>query len=263
MSDIFIDHEFNCRGRVKPLDVSDLVQSIRQVGLQQPILVQRWDKTPGKRYRIVAGHRRYVAMLILEKKEIQAFVNEDLSDMDAYKINLMENIARSDLNLVQEARGLLHLRGLGLSQEEIAKELTQTRGWVQIRMMVLELPKDIQDVVAAGFLTQTEIRQLHGLPVEKQYEAVRIIKEHKLRGERIELNLKPKKPQPFARKERKRHDIIKMQSMIRTAIGPCFGTRTLAWCLGEISDFELCRDLKEEANKIGKNFEYPKEMMEI
>jgi len=88
-------------------------------------------------------------------------------------------------------------------------------------------------------------------------------KRFKLRGEKFDLNLKPSKPKPFSRKERKRHEIIRMQSTLRTTLGPCLATRTLAWCIGEISDFELCRDLKEEAERIGKHFEYPKEMMEL
>jgi ParB family chromosome partitioning protein len=261
LKEIFADDEFNCRGRVAPIDVVDLMRSIEAVGLQQPIVVQPW--TNGKKYRILAGHRRFMAYKGLAKETIPAFIRENVTEIEAFKINLIENVARQDLNLVQEANGIHRFMAAGLTQDDIARELNKTRGWVQIRCAVLDLPKDIQEVIANGYLTQAEIREIHGLPTAKQYEAVKLIKEKKQRGEKVDLNFKERKPKPFARRERKRHEVFSLQERIRDTMGPNIMTRILGWCAGEVNDFEIHRDLRDYARENDLSYEIPQELMQL
>ena len=105
MSEIFSDDEFNCRGRIIPLDVLDLAKSIKETKLQQPIAVQpfKHPTNPNIKYRIIAGHRRFMAFVVNKSTTIPAIIRDGLSELDARLLNLTENLKRQDLNMLQEA----------------------------------------------------------------------------------------------------------------------------------------------------------------
>src|SRR5262245_14130389 len=100
MDQIFSDDDFNCRGRIAPIDVIDLAKSIEEVGLQQPIVVQPYKHplNPKILYRIMAGHRRFMAFRVNKSDKIPAFIREGLTDFEARLLNLTENLKRQDLN---------------------------------------------------------------------------------------------------------------------------------------------------------------------
>ena len=256
VKDIFCDDNFNCRGRIAPIDVIDLARSIGEIGLQQPILVQPITVHPPQKYRIVAGHRRYAAFRILEKETIQAVIREDLTELQARKINLVENLKRQDLNMLQEANAIRHFKNAYVREDEVARELGMSRGWVQVRYMILTLPPEVQQEVAAGFLNQAQIRELYGLSQGQQYEAVRRIKTAKLNGEKVG-KIREKKLRPLSKRERSREEIFVMQGQIQDVVGNNFGTRCLAWTAGHISDFDLLRDLRDLAREKGIPWEIP------
>lgn len=261
---IFCDDDFNCRGTISPIDVVDLARSIEDNGLQQPITVQPWDKHPKFKYRIVSGHRRFNAMMkVLKRPTVPAILKEGLNELTARQLNLEENLKRKDLNLLQEARALTPFFKAGWTQEEMANRFKQSRGWVQARVALLELPEDIQQEAAAGFLTQEHIKQLK--PIAKNRpaleEAVKKIKNAKILGEKKKIRATPKKQNPFQKRKRERDEIFDMMEMMMDVIGPGFYSRCMSWTAGEISDFDLLRDFKEEAGKHGKSFAIPEEMM--
>src|SRR5690348_11843059 len=86
MNEIFADDEFNCRGVIDPMTVIDLANDIRDkektrgegMGLIEPITLQPWSKEPGKKYRIVAGYRRFKAHEINKAEFIRALIREGL-----------------------------------------------------------------------------------------------------------------------------------------------------------------------------------------
>lgn len=151
MSDIYADSDFNCRGKISPLEVVDLARDIMTNGLDVPITVRPYDKG-GFKYIIVAGHRRYMAFRVNQTPTIPATIRKDLDDFTAAGLNLRENILRSELNMVQEARGVRKFMMAGWTENSVADFLKQSRGWVQIRFIILKLPEDIQNEIAARIL---------------------------------------------------------------------------------------------------------------
>lgn len=262
LKEIFCDDDFNCRGSIAPIDVEDLLKSIRDVGLKQPIVVQPWDQTPGKKYRIVMGHRRYIATtLIPEANTINAMVEDNLTELQARKLNLVENLNRKDLNILQEAKAITPFLKAGWQQQKIANELKQSRGWVQARLNLLRLPEAIQQDAAAGFLNQEQIRQVSELKtLDQKFEAVREIKESKLRQDKRKFDVSGKKKNPLSKRRRDRAEIFEMNDVIMDVVGPCFATRCLSWSAGEINDYELYQSLKEYADLLQIPYDIPPDL---
>lgn len=265
LEDIYCDDHFNCRGPIPPIDVIPLARSIDAVGLQQPITLQPWDKQPGKKYRILSGHRRFQAFRLLDppRKTIPAIINEKpLSELDCRRLNLEENLKRKDLNILQEALAIKPFQDAGWTQDDMARELLQSKGWVQARTALLKLPEDIQQVAAAGLLTQEHIKQLATMKSRQaQVDAVKKIKDAKLAGDKKKIEVVKKKKDPLAKKKREPSEIIEMIEVIQKVLDYGFHTRCLAWSAGEISDFQLLRDLRDEAAKCGIVYEIPKEIL--
>ncbi len=252
---IFNDTSFNCRGVITPLDVKNLAENIKDKGLQFPIAVQPRFDVPDLSeeydFRIIAGHRRYMAFKILKYPSIPAMVRRGLSEIDARLMNLSENLIREDLNIKQEAEAVKSLRLLNLTQEDIAEKLSKSRTWVQIRLHLLRLPKEIQEEAAAGFLNQTQIRQLHSLKdKDRQFEAVRKIKTSIQMGQKgISVEKKPQE-NPDKAKRRSTKEVQDLMNIF--ANQKCFGLhlRCLAWANGNISTRTLFNDIEKEKSDI-------------
>ena len=265
MSEVYADTDFNCRGEILAMDVIDLARDIKKDGLQTPIMVQPWTQVPGKKYRVVAGYRRFTAFIINKESHIPALVKPDLSDLDARRLNLKENLIRQDLNLMQEAKGIATFVAVGYTEAEIAKEFEQSRGWVQIRKAALRLPPDIQKEIAVGILTGEHVRRIDKLATnEEKYALVKQIKEHRDRGERIKIKPDERKIAPGDRKHRNPTEIYKMNEYLLGLFKEgVFGTRCLAWAAGAISDIEFCRDIKLFCEENGHDFVPPDNVREI
>ena len=169
-----------------------------------------------------------------------------MDEINARYFNLSENIQRKDLNVLQEAQALKVLKDLGVSEVEAADKLGKTRGWIQIRYLLLKLPDPIQKEVAAGFINQTQVRELYTVKLregeDKCFEAAKQIKEAKQRGRTI--SVKPKGPQN-SKRHRKRGEIFQMMEHIQdSGIGNGLWTRALAWAAGEISDQDFDATLR-------------------
>ncbi len=269
LDEIFSDSAFNCRGEIAPIEVKDLAQDIAVRGLDQPIVVQSYSdpKRPKIKYRIVAGHRRYLAFMMNastnpEVTTIPAFVRTDLNEMQARLLNVRENIHRKDLNIKQEARALKYFidyKREGSStplftEGELADIFKQSRGWIQVRKALLELPEDIQNEAAAGMLTQEQVKQVSRVKKkDDQYALVKKIKEKKLRGEKVVLRTSVKESgDALKQRVRDKHEVEEMLNMVYDLIGPGLHTRLLAWASGNISTVALYSTLEEycKANEI-------------
>lgn len=263
MNDIFCDNNFNCRGPIMPIDVISLANSIKAIGLQAPIIIHDYKGIPGKKYRIISGHRRYTAFKVNEAKSIPAIIRPEMNELQARKLNLEENLKRKDLNIVQEAKAIEHFARAGWTMKEIGSQLTEPVHWVDVRLKLLKLPADIQETAAAGFLTQEHIKALAKLSKnpDAMYAAVRKIKESKLAGERKKIEVTKKKIKPFAKHARSRAEIYTLLSTIQETVGNGFFTRVLAWAAGEISDFDIHRDLKDFAGEKGVIYNLPEEFL--
>jgi ParB family chromosome partitioning protein len=120
--------------------IRELAASIGRLGLLQPIIV----RPVRDGFEIVAGHRRFLACKLLRWKAITAHVKE-LSDKDAFEIQLVENIQRRTLNSVEEARSFkLYVTGYGWGGiTHLAYAIMKSEQYVSSRIQLLNLPEDI------------------------------------------------------------------------------------------------------------------------
>lgn len=137
--------------------MAELIASVRAHGVLQPILVR---PVAGGRFEIIAGERRWRAAQAVGLHEIPAVVRA-LDDRMAFEIALIENIQRSDLNAIEEARGYRRLiDDFGHTQAVLAGIVGKSRSHVTNLLRLLELPESIQSMVEAGQLTMGHARAL-------------------------------------------------------------------------------------------------------
>jgi len=259
---IYLDNNFNCRGPIPKIDVVSLAKDIERNTLLFPISLQPVKDAVGVPegfdYRVIAGHRRYVAFQILGRTTIPAMIRRGLNELQARILNLGENLKRQNLNLLQEAKALEKLKELGLTQEGISLELGASRSWVQVRVNLLSLPEAIQNEAAAGMLNQNQIKQIYSLKTpERQYEAVRKIKNSLASGIRgIDVG-KQATEKPTQKKRQSKFSLQEMTAYIGKNIGYGLTTRALAWANGEISTIDLHIDIKTEMESQGKVYVSP------
>jgi hypothetical protein len=173
-------------------------------------------------------------------------------------VNLTENLERSQLNILQEAQAISVLHELGLDRETIGQKVGQSIGWVQVRLMLLDLPEDIQQEAAAGILGQHNIRDLYSLRnnTDEMYAAVRKIKDLKAKGQKS-IRIRPKTESVEKKRRRDPSEVYKAICHIIDNLGPCLATRALAWQNGEITDLDFFQDIKVECTKQGKLYKVP------
>jgi ParB family transcriptional regulator, chromosome partitioning protein len=129
--------------------IDELSQSIKKHGLLQPIIVRPINRG----FEIVAGHRRFQACKILRWKTIPAMV-KDVSDKDAFEIQLVENIQRRTLDPIEEAQAFkLYVRDYGWGGiTYLAETIMKSEQYVSSRIQLLKLPQNIIDKVKSGEL---------------------------------------------------------------------------------------------------------------
>jgi ParB family transcriptional regulator, chromosome partitioning protein len=140
-------------------DIDYLVDSIRQFGLLQPILVRPLDGLPGE-YEIIAGERRWQAAQRVPLHEVPVVVRP-LDDFDALQLALVENLQRTDLSAIEEARGYRRLMDdFNQTQETVAKTMGRSRPHIANTLRLLDLPPDVQDMLGDRTLTAGVARSL-------------------------------------------------------------------------------------------------------
>lgn len=151
------------RKNFKAEDLAELTDSIKQNGILQPLLVRK----KGALYEIVAGERRYQAARAAGLTEVPVVIR-DISDDDVFKLALIENLQRSDLTPLEEARGYQQLiKEKGLTQEELAKALSKSRSAITNTIRLLDLPKEVQAFVEDGSLSAGHARAILAVPSEE------------------------------------------------------------------------------------------------
>jgi ParB family transcriptional regulator, chromosome partitioning protein len=147
--------------------LSELAQSIRANGIIQPLVVRRM----GDRYQLVAGERRWRAAKLAGVTQVPVVI-QDIPDDRLLEITLIENIQREDLNPIETAVAFDRLaRELVLSPEEIGGRTGKDRTTISNFLRLLQLPADLQQLVAERRLSAGHARCLLSLPsVELQRE---------------------------------------------------------------------------------------------
>jgi ParB family chromosome partitioning protein len=130
-----------------PLD--ELVESIRQHGIIQPLIVRPVNGT----YELIAGERRWRASKKLGLTTVPV-IEREASDRDVLEMALIENLQREDLNAIEEAAGYVRLaKEFSMKQDEIAARVGKSRASVANAMRLLDLHPDVQLLVAQGRLS--------------------------------------------------------------------------------------------------------------
>lgn len=263
LNEILADDKWNCRGKIVPADVLDLIRDIPDNGLQMPVVVMPYENNllPQYKWKLIAGYRRYTAFTVLAKEhpvkygKIPCLVKPKLDELAARTLNLQENIIRKQLNIMQEAAAVQPFFQAGFTEKEVADRFKQSRGWAQVRNYLLQMPIEIQREAAAGIITQENIRQLYSLPASKRIEAAKIIKERKERGEKRVILKTPKVVDTTKPRLQTKEEIETMIERVGRLIGMGLHTRLLAWAAGNISTDELMVDLKEYCEANGYEFD--------
>jgi ParB family chromosome partitioning protein len=168
-------------------ELDELAVSVRHLGVVQPVVIRplpagtaAGDRADGAgvvpRYELIAGERRLRAARLAGLKTIPALVRT-ADDMASLEIALAENVARQDLNGMEEAHAFAALVDeFGLTHERIAELVGKSRVAVTNTIRLLELPDEVQQMVEEGALTEGHGRALLGLPDhEERRRAARLV----------------------------------------------------------------------------------------
>ena len=149
--------------------LEELVTSIRDNGVLQPIVVQKVEAG----YKLVVGERRWRASKKAGLKKIPAVIRE-VTDAQALELAIIENIHRQDLNPIEEADAYARLADeFALTQEMIAKRVGKSRTAVANTLRLLKLSRNIKEDLISGKISMGHARALLGLDNAGQMEALR------------------------------------------------------------------------------------------
>ena len=145
--------------------LQELADSIRQLGVIQPITVKRGED--GK-YIIISGERRWRASQMVGLKSLPVYVRE-VDDENLHAMALVENIQRQDLNAIEIALGMKRLiEECGLTQEAMADKVGKKRSTVSNYMRLLNLPDQVQLALKEGIITMGHAKAIAGVEADKQ-----------------------------------------------------------------------------------------------
>jgi ParB family chromosome partitioning protein len=168
-----------------PEALQELADSIREVGLIQPLIVQQVpgseDAPGGPRYQLITGERRWRASRLAGLQHVDVIVKE-ATPQEMLELALVENIQRSDLNPLEEASAYQQLSDeFGLTQERIAERVGRSRASVANAMRLLRLPEEVKDALVTGQITEGHARALLMLSDEdEQLQALRAVLQRRL-----------------------------------------------------------------------------------
>jgi len=144
--------------------LQELVDSIRQHGIIQPLIVRRVDG----RYELIAGERRWRAAQELGLGQVPVIIRT-ASNLEVLELSLIENLQRTDLNPIEEAQGYARLaEEFGMKQEEIAQKVGRSRAAVANAIRLLDLHPQIQTWVAKDLLSVGHAKVLLGVKAAEE-----------------------------------------------------------------------------------------------
>ncbi len=147
------------RGIIASASLQDLIESIREQGILEPLVVAR---TPAG-YQIIAGERRWRAARALGLAQVPVVV-KDTTPQGMLEMSIVENVQREDLNPIERAQAYKRLIDeFGLGTNEVAKRVGKSAPTVSNTMRLLSLPDAIKDALVAGVITEGHVRPLISL----------------------------------------------------------------------------------------------------
>lgn len=171
-----IPNRFQPREMFDDEALQELSQSIREHGVIQPIIVRK----VGDKYEIIAGERRFRASQLAGKETIPALIR-DIDDKEAAKIALLENLQRSNLTPIEEAKTYQTILKLdNITQEELAQNLGKSQSTIANKLRLLTLDEEVQTALLNSQISERHARSLIGLDHSRQKELL-----HKVINEKL------------------------------------------------------------------------------
>jgi ParB/RepB/Spo0J family partition protein len=250
---IIDDAKFNCRGNFTDSSVMELRNSIKRDGLLQPIVV---SPRPDGKYDLVAGFRRFRAIKQLDWESVPANV-QVLDEKQKTRINLLENMKRKDLNILQEAWGVEHFAKLGVTPQMIADELNVSTQWVNVRLALLTLPFEAQQQAIAGMLSNSDILNIskHAFEEDKLNQLA-IINDARNTRSRLKLCRTTREIVDVAA-QRKVGEINQMIIHLQSVFGNNITTAALCWANGSITTRDFYRVIDDRAKELDIHYDPP------
>lgn len=156
------------RKRFHEENLDELVESIREHGVIQPLIVREVDG----RYELIAGERRWRASTKLGLAEVPVILR-DASDRDVLEMALIENLQREDLDPLEEAEAYARLAAdFGLKQEEIARRVGKNRATVSNSIRLLDLDPQVQNLVSQRLISSGHAKALLGIKTKAEQRLV-------------------------------------------------------------------------------------------
>lgn len=147
------------RGVISPASLNDLIDSIREQGILEPLVVAR---TPAG-YQIIAGERRWKAAKLLGLSKVPVVI-KDTTPQGMLEMSIVENVQREDLNPIERALAYKRLIDeFGLGTNEVARKVGKSAPTVSNTIRLLSLPDAIKDALVAGVISEGHVRPLISL----------------------------------------------------------------------------------------------------
>lgn len=152
-------------------EIEELAESIKQNGILQPILVRPLNSR-AKSFEIIAGERRWRAAQLAKLHEVPVIIRK-FDDETSLGVALIENLQRSDLNLIEEAQGYrLLMNKFEYTQEKLSNHLGKSRSHIANLLRLLSLPQNIKTILIMGDLTYGHVRAMLTLNEDETNEVV-------------------------------------------------------------------------------------------
>ena len=230
VSQIRIDPDLNPRRSVSTESCEDLILSIRELGLQNPICVEENEHG----LYVISGHRRYTAYRHIYgvEADIPSMVYRDLPKQTIQLMNLAENLERKSLDFMEECVAVAKVFPTKVSYDLMSKVLGKSTTWCRIRWETNLLSQDIKDKIISGVLTSYDVQQIIG---SNDLEAREI----------IEAKEAGKSSRSAAKRVKKSKTRSAIHAMLTRLMGDqvkvdCY--KALAWAAGDLEDEELYDD---------------------
>lgn len=171
------------RGIISPESVSELVESIKEHGILEPLIVA---KTPAG-YQIIAGERRWRSARILKLEYVPAIIKET-NPQQMLEMAIVENVQRKDLNPIERAKAFLRLKDeFSFDNNQIAKKVSKSVPYVINCLKLLTLPDALKDGLLSGLITEGHARALSSIgDTRLTIEAYKIVLKEKASVRRAE-----------------------------------------------------------------------------
>lgn len=168
LSDI-VPNPFQPRKRFNEERLDELVNSIREKGVIQPILVRPVEN----RYEVVAGERRWRAAQKLNLEDMPAIIKKDITDANSLEISLIENIQREELNPIEEASAFQELIDkFEYTLDKVGQMMGKDKTTIANSLRILALAKEIRDFVEEGKLSRGHAKALLSITSEQKRKTI-------------------------------------------------------------------------------------------